>query len=205
MKTLIDEVEDLNRYNFYEHSYVRLDECLSLIRKHDALEKIHGIPVPIFSVHNAAAVFAGKNVAFCLEKRVADILVEYGNSKSKYESYVRSTVAYRVEYHDGLPHSLPTKKPDAELVDLRKDKERLDFLDMLNAGLNQRYGTTYGWEMITSHNVNRVFCEDLNTIDLNDAKAHGFKSCRDAIDHKLHELQLKKAALASLGQEEKKQ
>ena len=35
MKTLIEEVEDLNRYHFYEHSYVRLHECLATIREHE--------------------------------------------------------------------------------------------------------------------------------------------------------------------------
>ncbi len=63
-----------------------------------------------------------------------------------------------------------------------KDTERLDFLDKLNKGLNDHYGTNYGWEMVINHNVNRIFSGSVNDLDLNDATANGYKSCREAID-----------------------
>lgn len=64
-----------------------------------------------------------------------------------------------------------------------EDKERLDFLDRLNIALNEKYGTDYGWELVVTHLVNRLMSGDINRINLNDAKAHGFKSCREAIDN----------------------
>lgn len=78
---------------------------------------------------------------------------------------------------------------EAELRELKKDKERLDFLDRCNHVLNKQSGTSYGWELILNHNVNRLMRENhLDDIDLNDSKAHGAKSCRDVLDEKLKSL-----------------
>lgn len=74
-----------------------------------------------------------------------------------------------------------------ELEDARKDTERLDFLDQCSQVLNQHYGTSYGWELIINHNVNRLLLGgNLGNIDLHDSKAGHRKlaSCRDAIDAK---------------------
>lgn len=68
---------------------------------------------------------------------------------------------------------------------LKADKERLDFLDRLNIGLNDRYGTSYRWKMVVNHNVNRLYLRDINTIDINDAQANGLQSCREAIDEQM--------------------
>ncbi|MBA1156889.1 hypothetical protein [Microvirga mediterraneensis] len=68
-----------------------------------------------------------------------------------------------------------------EIERLRKDAARLDFLDGLNARLNTAWGTTYKWELVINHNVNRLLLSDMK-VDLNDMAANGLKSCRDAID-----------------------
>lgn len=73
-----------------------------------------------------------------------------------------------------------------------KDTQRLDFLDKLNKGLNDHYGTEYGWELIINHNVTRLFSGRIDRIDLNDAKAHGAKSCREVIDKAIDTLNTKK-------------
>ncbi|SDH48702.1 hypothetical protein [Pseudomonas panipatensis] len=73
----------------------------------------------------------------------------------------------------------------AEFVDLiqalSKDKARLDRLDQLNAALNAKYGTTYRWQVIVNHNVNRLMLGHLK-FDLNDQDCNGLPSCRDALD-----------------------
>lgn len=69
--------------------------------------------------------------------------------------------------------------------ELKKDKERLDFLDRCNLALNDHYGTNYGWKLILNHNVTRLMSEGgLNMIDLHDSEGSNkkLKSCRDAID-----------------------
>ncbi|PWU30123.1 hypothetical protein DK254_08350 [Pseudomonas sp. RW407] len=68
-----------------------------------------------------------------------------------------------------------------EIAALRKDKARLDRLDQLNSALNAKYGTTYRWQVIVNHNVNRLMLGHLN-IDLHDSAANGLPSCRDALD-----------------------
>ena len=68
-----------------------------------------------------------------------------------------------------------------ELDELRKDKARLDRLDQLNAALNTKYGTTYRWQVVVNHNVNRLMLGHLK-IDLNDQDCNGLPSCRDALD-----------------------
>lgn len=66
------------------------------------------------------------------------------------------------------------------------DTARLDFLDQLNASLNAHHGTGYRWEMVINHNVNRLMTTRRGLpVDLNDARAHGFNSCRDAIDREM--------------------
>lgn len=68
-----------------------------------------------------------------------------------------------------------------EVAELRKDKARLDRLDQLNVALNAKYGTTYQWQVIVNHNINRLMLGHLQ-IDLNDSAAFGLPSCRDALD-----------------------
>lgn len=85
---------------------------------------------------------------------------------------------------------------EAERAELIRDKAKLDFLDRMNAALNQRYGTSYKWKLILSPNVTRLMSGrqmsgHVGDIDLNDAEAFGTESCRDAID----------AALAQQGEE----
>ena len=71
----------------------------------------------------------------------------------------------------------------AEVERLRADKERLDWLDGMNRALNGRYGTQYGWRLVTNHNVNRLFLGHM-VVDLHDSEGGAAKqpSCRDAID-----------------------
>lgn len=76
----------------------------------------------------------------------------------------------------------------ARIVDLQQqvkaleaDRERLDWLDRMNAALNKRHGTTYRWELILSPNVVRLM-NDRQAIDLNDTARDGAESCRAAID-----------------------
>ncbi|MFO6387243.1 hypothetical protein ACLBV0_04430 [Pseudomonas aeruginosa] len=68
-----------------------------------------------------------------------------------------------------------------EVAELRRDKGRLDRLDQLNVALNAKYGTTYQWQVIVNHNINRLMLGHLQ-IDLNDSAAFGLPSCRDALD-----------------------
>lgn len=70
-----------------------------------------------------------------------------------------------------------------------EDTRRLDYLDRMNAALNKRYGTNYGWQLILSPNVVRLmmespFVSEMALIDLHDSEGsiHKLKSCRDAID-----------------------
>jgi hypothetical protein len=84
--------------------------------------------------------------------------------------------------------SLPVGGAPADSRDAL-DAKRLDWLDSLNATLNRRYGTTYGWRLVLSPNIVRLMSEKppvsggfVADIDLNDAEARGFTSCRAAID-----------------------
>lgn len=70
----------------------------------------------------------------------------------------------------------------AEVEALRKDKARLDWFDSLNVALNQHYGTSYHWNVVVNHNVNRLYLNSLQIVDMNDQDCHGLTSCRDAID-----------------------
>ncbi|MEL7453815.1 MAG: hypothetical protein AAGJ50_10645 [Pseudomonadota bacterium] len=87
---------------------------------------------------------------------------------------------------------------EAENERLQADKVRLDFLDEANVRLNKQVGTKYGWEIIFNHNVNRLMSgrpQQHMAIDLNGARAHGYKSCRDAIDVKIKDIEVRRAAL----------
>lgn len=81
--------------------------------------------------------------------------------------------------------------------ELRKaiaDKKRLDFLDECNERLNAHHGTIYTWELILNHSVNRLMLGPL-AVDLTDQKAHGRRSCRDAIDREMTRIAAARAAL----------
>lgn len=39
-----------------------------------------------------------------------------------------------------------------EIEAMQRDKERLDWLDKVNAELNERYGSKYGWRFDVNHN-----------------------------------------------------
>ena len=73
----------------------------------------------------------------------------------------------------------------AEVERLRADAERLDWLDTLNRVLNGHYGTSFGWKLVTNHNVNRLFLGHGHlAVDLHDSEggAQKLPSCRAAID-----------------------
>ncbi len=79
--------------------------------------------------------------------------------------------------------------PAAVPVDVRRDSERLDFLDQMNATLNARHGTNYGWQLILSPQIVRLMAGThaggyVGDIDLNDSHGGNAKlpSCRAAID-----------------------
>ncbi len=74
----------------------------------------------------------------------------------------------------------------AKVEALTKDKDRLDYLDQANARLNAHFKTVYRWELIMNHNVNRLMLPGF-AVDLNDARANGLPSCRDAIDQRMHQ------------------
>ncbi|MEO1361120.1 MAG: hypothetical protein AAFU81_12330, partial [Pseudomonadota bacterium] len=87
----------------------------------------------------------------------------------------------------------------SELEELRADKARLDFLDEANHRLNEQAGSKYGWEIIFNHNVNRLMIANSRlAVDLNDARAYGYKSCRDAIDVKMKDIEVRRARDAKL-------
>lgn len=68
-----------------------------------------------------------------------------------------------------------------ELPEATKDSERLDWLERRRLALNRYHGTEYGWKFVSSHNVNRLFVKDVNTIDINDAEPNA-GNIRAAID-----------------------
>jgi hypothetical protein len=70
---------------------------------------------------------------------------------------------------------------EAEIARLREDSERLEWLESRRVTLNKYHGTEYGWKFVSSHNVNRLFVKDVNTIDLNDAEPRS-GDIRAAID-----------------------
>jgi hypothetical protein len=81
-----------------------------------------------------------------------------------------------------------------EWESLKKDKERLDFLEECHTKLNEKYGTDYEWEVIINHNVMRMMMKcrgGLREIDLNDACGGNNKiqNCRRAIDKKIEEFE----------------
>lgn len=79
-----------------------------------------------------------------------------------------------------------------EWESLKKDKERLDFLEECHTKLNEQSGTDYGWEIIINHNVVRMMMEkNLHKFDLNDAAGGNakIKTCRLAIDKKMEEFE----------------
>lgn len=43
-----------------------------------------------FTIHNASPVFAGKNIAFAFDRLTAELIAEYGNKQSKYQSDIRT-------------------------------------------------------------------------------------------------------------------
>jgi hypothetical protein len=112
-------------------------------------------------------------------------------------------IAYANEFApdaEGLPDTgnihANIRKLKAELEAAAADKRRLDFLDSLNARLNEHYGTTFGWKLILSPNIVRLLSGNhrrgyVGDIDLNDANygLASFDSCRKAIDAALAQRQ----------------
>lgn len=88
---------------------------------------------------------------------------------------------------DGLAKALEQAKDDTA---------RLDYLDSLNASLNARHGTKYGWAMVVNQNVNRVMFNFPRGADLSDYNPHGFRSCRTAIDQRMAETAAYRRALS---------
>lgn len=54
------------------------------------------------------------------------------------------------------------REKEAELVALRGDKARLDYLDSLTTILNAQHGTTYGWKVDWNHNRTSLSVTDCN-------------------------------------------
>ncbi|MGI0618452.1 hypothetical protein ACRCOS_01005 [Pseudomonas aeruginosa] len=102
---------------------------------------------------------------------------------SQFESVVpyASEHGQYVRYADYAKLEAEAQALRKEVAELRKDKARLDRLDQLNVALNAKYGTTYQWQVIVNHNINRLMLGHLQ-IDLNDSAAFGLPSCRDALD-----------------------
>jgi hypothetical protein len=105
--------------------------------------------------------------------------------KAETARLAREALAIDGQLHDALAR-VANAEADREalrvaLTEAGEDTDRLDFLDRCNERLNTHYGTTYRWELILNHNVNRLMLGPID-VDLNDAKAHGLPSCRDAID-----------------------
>lgn len=109
--------------------------------------------------------------------------------------------------HRALAESIETALSELtrlqeEVEGLRGDKARLDYLDEANAKLNARFGTTYGWKLIMTHNVNRLMIGSFggNHVDLHDSEGGNAKlaSCRAAIDERMRETLAARAALATL-------
>lgn len=96
---------------------------------------------------------------------------------------MRGPRAYTAEDAEAGWNDLP--RAAGAPASVEDDTARLDFLDHLNRALNAAHGTKYGWEMVINHNVNRLMTRRRLDVDLNDAKAHGFPSCRDAIDREM--------------------
>lgn len=63
----------------------------------------------------------------------------------------------------------------SELAELRKDKARLDWLEVRRVALNRHCGSSYGWKLVQSHLVNRLMletpeCGAIAGVDINDAE-----------------------------------
>jgi hypothetical protein len=67
-----------------------------------------------------------------------------------------------------------------EWRELRKDRERLDWLEARRQALNRFYRTQYGWRVVLSHNVVRAVVS-LNDLDVHDSEPNG-PDLRAAID-----------------------
>lgn len=96
-----------------------------------------------------------------------------------HEDYLQAHRVFNAAYQAALE--------SPEVQGLRKDAERLDWLDKMNETLNRHYGTTYRWELILSPNVVRLMAGRggngyVGDIDLKDSSPHGVPSCRLAID-----------------------
>jgi hypothetical protein len=73
-----------------------------------------------------------------------------------------------------------------ELAALRADRARLDWLEKRRIALNVHCGSSYGWEVVQSHLVNRLMLRTpevcaMAGVDVNDTGAGG-KDIRQAID-----------------------
>lgn len=106
-------------------------------------------------------------------KKISPVGNIYGWEESQFGEFVLSQ-----DYDDLAEEAQALRE---EVAELRRDKGRLDRLDQLNVALNAKYGTTYKWQVIVNHNINRLMLGHLQ-IDLNDSAAFGLPSCRDALD-----------------------
>lgn len=78
--------------------------------------------------------------------------------------------------------SIPAKSLAGELVELRKDKARLDWIEAHHKALNATFGPWYHWSVIRSHNVTRLMLRDTNVFDIHDSDPRGGPDIRSAID-----------------------
>ena len=111
-----------------------------------------------------------------------------GNKKCRDGSYISQPI---LDCAKNLLAKAEARARQEAVEENKADTERLNFLDKCNRGLNERYGTNYGWELILNHNVTRLMIEGhISWVDLHDSKAGSekLKSCRDAIDKKMEAL-----------------
>lgn len=121
---------------------------------------------------------------------MADLSISKPDLKGLLSLEKRELARRVLELHDELVRERARR--ETEVADLQADKARLDFLDACNAALNAHYGTSYGWELILSHNITRLLLGEFwagepRGLDLNDAAGGHAKlpSCRAAIDSKM--------------------
>lgn len=161
-------------------------------------------PEGTFKMENAGKGYAGTWEDEPSENHNKPISTEW---EKEFDALVTKKVALPVQY-GGKSATMTSESIDLEDIksfirnllttqqtaheDALKDKDRLDFLDKCNQALNAHFGTTYGWELILNHNVTRLMSGKARAgdidIDLNDAKAHGAKSCREVIDAQMQKL-----------------
>ncbi len=134
----------------YIYDTVSRDAVLGLIAQHKSnwytlQNEVRELPVPTKSAR------AERNEDLKLYERLLKLLV--ASDGDDVLAVVEDIIKQRDEVTKELEAS--AKVCDAlrrELEQARKDAERLNFLDAVNAESNKRNGTTYGWRFEVNHN-----------------------------------------------------